>query len=169
MTVIKDAGLAAFGERWASEAAFASLIFDYRFFGDSDGHPRNLVSLDKQLQDYRSVIAWARQRPEIFKNDRIVVMASALSGITVSQLAIEDAALAGMMAHCPMLDGEPFFSVILYRISCQDTPRSCPFRSTHGWSSGHSSTITRLAACAHLCCRQTSRVRFDKHAKFISW
>ncbi|KAF4578362.1 AB hydrolase superfamily protein [Pleurotus pulmonarius] len=105
MTVIKDAGLASFGERWASDAGYASLIFDYRFFGESGGEPRNFVSLEKQLEDYKSVLKWARQRPDLFCNDKIVVMGSALSGISVSQLLLEDTSLAGGMAHCPMLDG----------------------------------------------------------------
>ncbi|KAJ7621280.1 hypothetical protein FB45DRAFT_1032536 [Roridomyces roridus] len=45
LTVIKDAGLLAFGERWAAEGRYASIIFDYRFFGGSGGTPRNFVSL----------------------------------------------------------------------------------------------------------------------------
>lgn len=105
LSVIKAAGLQAFGQRWATDAGYASLIFDYRCFGDSDGQPRNLVSLDKQLQDYRSVINWARQRPDIFMNNKIVAMGSALSGLSVASLIIEDSALAGAMAHSPMLEG----------------------------------------------------------------
>ncbi|KAF8636114.1 hypothetical protein AX17_003817 [Amanita inopinata Kibby_2008] len=105
MTVIKEAGLATFGEHWASKAGFASLIFDYRGFGDSDGVPRNVVDLEEQFQDYRSVIEWARQRPELFRLDKIVVMGSALSGLSVLRLVTEDSALAGGMAHSPMLDG----------------------------------------------------------------
>ncbi|KAE9390165.1 alpha/beta-hydrolase [Gymnopus androsaceus JB14] len=105
MTAIKEAGLSAFGEAWASSAGFASLILDYRFFGDSDGEPRNFLSLKKQLEDYKSVIKWARERPETFRNDKIVVMGSALSGITVANLLLQDPGLAAGMAHCPLLDG----------------------------------------------------------------
>ncbi|KAJ8488729.1 hypothetical protein ONZ45_g13855 [Pleurotus djamor] len=105
MMVIKEAGLAIFGERWAIDAGYASLIFDYRGFGDSDGEPRNLVSLEQQLQDYKTVLKWARERPESFRNDKIVVMGSALSGLSVAQLLLEDTGLAGGMAHSPMLDG----------------------------------------------------------------
>jgi hypothetical protein len=32
------------------------LIFDYRGFGESEGTPRNVVDLNAQLDDYRSVI-----------------------------------------------------------------------------------------------------------------
>ncbi|KAJ6465893.1 alpha/beta-hydrolase [Mycena vitilis] len=105
MTVIKDAGLAAFGKRWAVDAQYASLILDYRGFGASDGKPRNFVSLVKQREDYQAVITWARQRPELFLNNNIVLMGSALSGLVVSQLALDDPGLAGVMAHSPTLDG----------------------------------------------------------------
>ncbi|KIJ33196.1 hypothetical protein M422DRAFT_264913 [Sphaerobolus stellatus SS14] len=54
MTVIKNAGLGTFGQKWASEVGLASLIFDYRFFGNSGGEPRNLLDLEKQLEDFRA-------------------------------------------------------------------------------------------------------------------
>ena len=50
MTLVKEAGFAVFGERWAKEAGYASLILDYRGFGDSEGLPRNFASLEKQYQ-----------------------------------------------------------------------------------------------------------------------
>lgn len=106
MTLTKDAGLAVFGERWAADAGYASLIFDYRNFGKSGGEPRNLVDLPSQLDDFRSAIAWARHRAETFRNDKIVVMGSAIGGLNVAALALEDTGLAGVMAHSPLLDGE---------------------------------------------------------------
>lgn len=106
LTLTKEAGLAAFGEHWAEHAGYSSLIFDYRGFGNSDGQPRNLVTLERQIQDYKSVLAYARSLPETFRADRIVVMGSALSGLHVAELICQDGALAGGMAHCPMLDGD---------------------------------------------------------------
>jgi uncharacterized protein len=106
LTVIKDAGLAAFGEVWATQAGYASMIFDYRHFGQSGGHPRGLVSLEQQVEDYKSVIKFARQRPHRFEGSKIVVMGSALSGLHICQLAVKDPALAGAMVHTPMVDGK---------------------------------------------------------------
>ncbi|KAJ6469455.1 alpha/beta-hydrolase [Mycena sanguinolenta] len=105
MTVIKDAGLAAFGRRWAVDAQYASLIFDFRYFGASGGEPRNFVSLIEKREDYEAVIRWVRQRPELYLNSKIVLMGSAMSALVVSQLALDDPGLAGVMAHSPMLDG----------------------------------------------------------------
>ncbi|KAG1766330.1 Alpha/Beta hydrolase protein [Suillus placidus] len=106
LTVTKDAGLAAFGEHWAQDAGWASLILDYRGFGDSEGEPRNVADFESHLQDYQSVIFWARSRPQDFVADKIVVMGSATSGLQVAELVVNDSALAGGMAHCPMLDAK---------------------------------------------------------------
>lgn len=100
--------MAVFGERWASEAGWASLILDYRGFGDSDGQ-RNLVIWKNQVQDYLSVISWARssENQTKFLRDKIVVMGSAMSGLSVAEIITRDdvEGIAGGMAHCPLLDG----------------------------------------------------------------
>ena len=80
-------------------------LLDYRHFGESGGFPRCLVSLEKQLEDYRTVLKYVRGLYEEFNTSKIVVMGSALSGLYISSLAIEDSGIAGAMAHCPMLDG----------------------------------------------------------------
>lgn len=108
-SLCKEAGLAVFGERWASEAGWASLILDYRGFGDSDGE-RNLVIMKNQVQDYLSVISWARSSDNQtrFLQDKIVVMGSAMSGIAVADIITRDdvEGIAGGMAHCPLLDAK---------------------------------------------------------------
>jgi len=48
------------------------LLFDYRHFGDSDGKPRQLVSVRRQLQDYAAAVAFAR----------------ALSGVDPARIAV---------------------------------------------------------------------------------
>jgi dienelactone hydrolase len=105
LTLTKDAGYEALCERWASDAGFASLVLDYRGFGASGGTPRNVLSPAMQTEDYKAVIAWARKHPEPFRLDKIVVMGSAMSGLSVAQLAVEDQKLAGAIAQCPVLDG----------------------------------------------------------------
>ncbi|KAI0068637.1 alpha/beta-hydrolase [Artomyces pyxidatus] len=105
MTVTKDAGFQGLGKSWAEEAGFASLMLDFRGLGASDGEPRNLLSLRKHLEDYRSVIEWARGRPELFRADKIVVFGSAMSGLQMAELVVHDGSLAGGMAQCPLLDG----------------------------------------------------------------
>ncbi|KAK0504539.1 alpha/beta-hydrolase [Armillaria luteobubalina] len=109
LTLCKEAGLAVFGERWASEAGWASLILDYRGFGDSDGQ-RDLVVWKNQVEDYLSVISWARssENQTMFLQDKIVLMGSAMSGLSVAEIITRDdvEGIAGGMAHCPLLDAK---------------------------------------------------------------
>ncbi|GBE83322.1 Alpha/Beta hydrolase protein [Sparassis latifolia] len=107
LSLVKEAGFAAFGESWAS-AGWASLVLDCRGFGGSGGQ-RNFCCIARQVEDYRSVIAWAKtgEMQSLFQKDRIVVMGSAMSGLCVAELALNalEEGIAGAMAHCPILDG----------------------------------------------------------------
>ena len=58
----RDAGLEPYAQRFA-DAGFAVLLFDYRHFGASDGEPRQLLSVSKQLQDWRAAISFAEPCP----------------------------------------------------------------------------------------------------------
>ena len=48
--------LDTFAERFAA-AGYSCLVFDYRHFGDSDGAPRQLLSIRRQLDDWAAAIA----------------------------------------------------------------------------------------------------------------
>src|SRR5712671_520288 len=61
---IKAGGLAPFAERFCREG-FAAVAFDYRQWGGSGGQPREEVSVPRQREDYRTVIDWAMNDPEI--------------------------------------------------------------------------------------------------------
>jgi predicted acyl esterase len=60
----RDARMPAYAERFVA-ADFAVLLFDYRHFGASDGEPRQLISVRRQLEDYANAIAFARSLPWI--------------------------------------------------------------------------------------------------------
>jgi dienelactone hydrolase len=45
---VRDQRLDAYAERFA-QAGLAALVFDYRYFGDSDGEPRQLLDIRRQL------------------------------------------------------------------------------------------------------------------------
>ena len=53
---IKALRLAAFAERFQA-AGYACLVFDYRHFGDSEGEPRELLSISRQREDWRAAVA----------------------------------------------------------------------------------------------------------------
>ncbi|MBT9581832.1 alpha/beta hydrolase [bacterium] len=102
---IRESGLAAYAERFA-QAGFVCLVFDYRHFGDSQGEPRQLGSIPRQLEDWRSAIQFARQLPGVRK---VVLWGTSFSGGHVVVAASRDPEVAAVIAQNPMLDGRSAF------------------------------------------------------------
>ena len=55
-----DSGLMPYAKA-SADAGFHVLAFDYRGFGESAGAPRQLVSVPKQLEDWRAAIGFLRR------------------------------------------------------------------------------------------------------------
>jgi len=55
---VREARLDAYAERFC-KAGMAVLLFDYRHFGASAGEPRQLMSVQKQLQDWETAVSVA--------------------------------------------------------------------------------------------------------------
>lgn len=100
---VRDQRLDAFGERFAA-AGFVSLAFDYRYFGESGGEPRALVSAARQRQDWRAAIAFARALEEVDAR-RVALWGFSLGGGHVQALARADRELAAAICVCPLVDG----------------------------------------------------------------
>lgn len=100
---VRDQRLNAFGERFAA-AGFVSLAFDYRYFGDSGGEPRALVSAARQRQDWRAAIAYARALEQVDAR-RVALWGFSLGGGHVQALARADRELAAAICVCPLVDG----------------------------------------------------------------
>jgi pimeloyl-ACP methyl ester carboxylesterase len=81
------------------------LVFDYRNFGDSDGEPRQLVSIPGQLEDWKAAIAFARARQGIDAG-RIGLWGTSFSGGHVVVLAADDETVRCVSSQCPMMDGK---------------------------------------------------------------
>ncbi|KAE8422501.1 hypothetical protein BDV36DRAFT_245325 [Aspergillus pseudocaelatus] len=56
----KPAGLFPFAKGFVS-AEYTARVFDYLFFAESDGTPRNLLSPSPKLQVFRDIVAWVRK------------------------------------------------------------------------------------------------------------
>src|ERR1700761_2307821 len=100
---IKAGGLEPFAQRFAS-SGFAAVALDYRHWGDSTGEPRQFLSVRRQLQDYRSALAWARTQEE-FDAARMFVWGTSFAGMHIVALAASEPGLAGAIAQCPLVDG----------------------------------------------------------------
>ncbi len=92
-----------YAERFA-EAGYASLVFDYRFFGDSEGSPRELIDIDAQLADWKAAVAFARSVPEV-DPDRVVLWGTSFAGGHVVVTAAQDRRIAAVVSQCPFTDG----------------------------------------------------------------
>lgn len=99
---IREMRLDVYAERFVAEG-YACLVFDYRHFGASGGDPRQLLSVRRQLEDWKSAVAFARSLPEV-DPDRVVIWGSSFGGGHVIATAAE-VQVAAAIAQCPFTDG----------------------------------------------------------------
>jgi len=101
----RDEALPAYAEAFR-DAGLAVVLFDYRHFGASTGEPRQLLDIGRQLDDYRTAIAYARGLDGVDPT-RIVAWGSSFSGGHVMAVAAGDPNLAAVIAQAPYTDGIP--------------------------------------------------------------
>lgn len=99
---VKEMRLDAFAERFV-EAGYACLVFDYRHFGESGGEPRQLLSVRRQLEDWKAAISCARSRPEL-DPQRVALWGSSFGGGHVIATTAEVPVTAAI-AQCPFSSG----------------------------------------------------------------
>jgi uncharacterized protein len=97
---VKWMRLDAFASRFTAEG-YSCLVFDYRHFGDSEGQPRQLLDIDRQLQDWASAIAYARTRG----SGGVVLWGTSFGGGHVIVAAARDGGVAAVVSQCPFTDG----------------------------------------------------------------
>jgi uncharacterized protein len=94
--------LPTYAERFVA-AGFSVLMFDYRYFGESKGEPRQLVSVRRQRQDIREAIKFARNHPRI-DAQRIALWGTSLGGGHVIVIAAENPNISAVIAQVPGID-----------------------------------------------------------------
>ncbi|AJW40260.1 Hydrolases of the alpha/beta [Rhodococcus sp. B7740] len=95
--------LYAYAERFV-EAGYVVCVFDYRYFGDSDGEPRQLLDVGSQLADWRHAVDFARSLDGVDEN-RIVGWGTSFAGGHVLTLAGNGVGFAAVIAQVPHIDG----------------------------------------------------------------
>ncbi|WP_137147840.1 alpha/beta hydrolase [Mycolicibacterium sp. CR10] len=98
-TATRDDGLPAYAEAFC-DAGYVVVLFDYRHFGASTGHPRQLLDITRQREDFHTVIAWARHLDGI-DPDRIILWGSSFGGGHVLAVAAEDPRIAAVISQVP--------------------------------------------------------------------
>jgi len=99
----REMGLAAYAERFA-RSGIAALAFTYRHFGDSGGEPRQLLDIDRQLEDWAAALRYARSLPDV-DSSRIAIWGSSFGGGHVIEVAARDGGVAAVISQCPFTDG----------------------------------------------------------------
>lgn len=100
---VKTLRLGAFAERFQA-AGYACLVFDYRYFGDSEGQPRELLSIARQREDWQAALRFVRSLPEV-DSSRVVLWGSSFGGGHVIATAAVDHEVVAAIAQCPFTDG----------------------------------------------------------------
>jgi uncharacterized protein len=100
---IRRARLDAYAERFAG-AGLGVLAFDYRHFGDSEGRPRQLLHIRRQLDDWRAAVSHARTLPGADPT-RVAIWGSSYGGGHVLRVAAGDRRIAAAVAQVPFVDG----------------------------------------------------------------
>lgn len=100
----KDMILESYALRFV-EAGMAVLTFDYRYFGESEGEPRQLFMISYQLEDYKAAVEYARNLKEI-DSDKIALWGTSASGGYGVVIAAQDKKIACIVGQCPALDSQ---------------------------------------------------------------
>ncbi len=98
----KDAVLEDYALKFV-DIGVAAITYDYRYFGESGGEPRQLINGIKQMEDLRVVIDYARNQENIDEN-KIVLWSTSAAGRYGIIIAAEDEKIAGVISQCPSLD-----------------------------------------------------------------
>ena len=103
LSCVRDQGVDRYSERFAA-AGIAALAFDYRFFGDSEGEPRTLLSARMQREDFRAAVAFARTVPGI-ERARIAIWGFSYGSAHAQEIAISDPSIVALFGGAPALAG----------------------------------------------------------------
>lgn len=102
-SAVKEMYLDRFAEAFAA-AGLASVVFDNRNFGASDGEPRQEIDPWAQVRDYRDAITYAETLPET-DPARIGVWGSSYSGGHVLVLGAIDRRVKCVVSQVPLASG----------------------------------------------------------------
>jgi len=104
LSAVKEQALPAYAARFA-QAGFVTLVFDYRFFGESGGEPRCQLFPLEMVEDYRNAISWVCEQPQV-EAQRVGIWGTSFSGGYVLYLGAFDRRVKALVAQVPAI-GSP--------------------------------------------------------------
>lgn len=96
---VKEQALPEVAERFA-QAGFGVLLFDYRYFGSSDGEPRCQLFPLEMVEDYRNALTYASLDPNV-NNARLAVWGTSFSGGLATYTGLVDRRVKAVVAQVP--------------------------------------------------------------------
>jgi uncharacterized protein len=117
---VREMRLDAYSERFAA-AGMATLAFTYRYFGDSGGAPRQLMSVNRQLEDWDAALDFVTQCADV-DGTRIAVWGSSFGGGHAITVASRHPELKAAISQCPFTDGFASATALGVRESMKMTP-----------------------------------------------
>jgi pimeloyl-ACP methyl ester carboxylesterase len=96
-------GLQTYEQHFAA-AGIATLAFDYRHLGASDGSPRQRLSLRRHRQDLGAALDHVRRLPGIDAS-RVGLWGTSLGAMHVLRVAAVRPEVAAVVVQCPIVDG----------------------------------------------------------------
>jgi uncharacterized protein len=103
LTAVKEITLPGYAERFAA-AGFVTLVFDYRFWGESEGEPRNQIIPYEMQQDIRNAITWLAEQQEV-NPELIGGWGVSLGGAHMLYLAAFDRRLKAVVVTATSVNG----------------------------------------------------------------
>jgi alpha/beta superfamily hydrolase len=98
-----DMMLAQYEQHFA-DAGIATLAFDYRYTGASEGEPRQHISMANQRDDVDAALAYLGTRPEIDAG-RLGLWGTSLGAMNVVRVAAVRTDVVAAVVQCPIVHG----------------------------------------------------------------
>lgn len=108
-------------EQHFAAAGIASLAFDYRHTGESDGQPRQRISMTRQRHDVHAALDLVKERPDVDAS-RVGLWGTSLGGMHVVRVAAERTDVSVAVVQCPIVHGPGAARSVGVRGSLRLTP-----------------------------------------------
>jgi fermentation-respiration switch protein FrsA (DUF1100 family) len=91
-------------EQHFAKSGIGTLAFDYRHLGESEGRPRQRLSLRRHRQDIAAAIDFAQGLPNVDR-ERVALWGTSLGAMHVLRVAAGRTDVAAVVVQCPIVSG----------------------------------------------------------------